>query len=83
MTVAIAAMVVALTGCNTTTATLTSPNGTVQSISNTRSAWSSESYDWGVDTNGCWHARASKSGPDAATVAAFSQLITTVGMMKP
>lgn len=71
---AIATFFALLSGCNTTTATITSPNGQVQKIMNNRFAWSSEEYDFGFDTNGLWHARATKSNPDAATVSAVTGL---------
>jgi hypothetical protein len=71
---AVIALPLAFTACNTTRATITSPNGQVQKIKNSRFAWSSEEYDFGFDTNGVWHARATKSNPDAATVQAAFQL---------
>lgn len=64
-------------GCNTTTAIITSPNGQVQRVMNNRFAWSSEEYDFGFDTNGVWHARATKSNPDASTVTALTGLAQT------
>ena len=80
---AIAILGLALTGCNTTTAEITGPNGTIQKIRNTRAAWSSESYAWSCSTNGTWSATATKSGPDAATVQAFANLVGAAMAARP
>lgn len=72
-----------MTGCNTTTAEITSPNGQKQHIANSRLIWSTEEYDFGFDTNGVWHARATKSNPDAATVAAIAGLAKDILAAKP
>lgn len=82
--IAILTACIALVGCNTTDATITSADGkTIQHIRNTRAAWSSESYSWSFSTNGTWSAAATKSGPDAATVQAILGIVQTLTAVKP
>ena len=72
-----------LCGCNTTSVTITSPQGQVSKIVNSRFAWSTDSYDWSYSTNGTWHATANKSGPDANTVNAFASIVGAALAAKP
>ena len=72
-----------VTGCCSTTFTQQSvtKDGVTNttSIHVTRNAWHADSYIWQFNTNGTWSASANNSGPDAATIAAATAMVQTVG----
>jgi hypothetical protein len=73
---AVLSICVVCSGCCVSKGKVTRPDGLIAEFANTRFIWSTEQYDFAYTTNGV-SLKATKSNPDAQTVAAIADLVKT------